>query len=263
MATAAPAYDEPHMSIGRVFQRAFSTIGHNIVVVLGIAVVIGAVPSVLINYVMRSITGGNPATVATNPSAFWGAAAVGWVVAVVIGAIVQGALTRATVSDNEGHRATFGECIAAAVRVLLPLIAIGLIFGIAVGFGFVLLIIPGVILMVMWSVAGPAVVVERDGVMRAFSRSSELTKGSRWKIFGLFLVLLVIYIVIFALLAVVGLRMVSAGATEPFGLANMIGNAISAVVLNLLWGTIQPSLYLELRQAKEGGSLENLEQVFA
>ena len=47
-------------------------------------------------------------------AAFWGATAFAWIIAVVIGAIVQGALTRATVADNEGHRATFGECIAAA-----------------------------------------------------------------------------------------------------------------------------------------------------
>jgi hypothetical protein len=35
------------------------------------------------------------------------------------------------------------------------------------------------------------------------------------------------------------------------------------MVLNLLWGTIQPSLYIELRQAKEGGSIDSLEEVFA
>ena len=197
-----------------------------------------------------------------NMSAFWGATAFAWIIAVVIGAIVQGALTRATVADNEGHRATFGECIAAAVRVLLPLIGVGLIFGIAIGIGFVLLLVPGIIIMLMWSVAGPAVVVERDGVMRAFSRSSELTKGSRWKILGLFVVLLVIYVLVFMLLGVVGLRAVPTAA-EPFGVANLIVSAITSIVLNLTWGTIQPALYVELRQAKEGTSAESLAQVFA
>ena len=36
MATAAPAFEDRRMSIGRVFQRAFSTIGHNAAVVLAI-----------------------------------------------------------------------------------------------------------------------------------------------------------------------------------------------------------------------------------
>jgi hypothetical protein len=34
-------------------------------------------------------------------------------------------------------------------------------------------------------------------------------------------------------------------------------------IFNTLWGTIQPSLYVELRQWKEGDRMENLEQVFA
>jgi hypothetical protein len=260
MATASPVYDDRGMSIGRVFQRAFSTIGHNPGVVLTIVVLVGVIPSVLMNFATRSLTGGDPAAAVNNMSAFWGAMLFAWIIAVVIGALVQGALTRATVADSEGQRATFGECIAAALRVLLPLIGVGLIFGIAIGLGFVLLIVPGIIIMVMWSVAGPAVVVERDGVMSAFSRSSELTKGSRWKIFGLFLVLLVIYLLVFMLLGAVGLR---SAAAQPLGTANLIFSAITSIVLNLLWGTIQPSLYLELRQAKEGGSLENLSRVFA
>jgi hypothetical protein len=38
---------------------------------------------------------------------------------------------------------------------------------------------------------------------------------------------------------------------------------ILGTIFNVLWGTIQPSLYVELRQAKEGESSESLAQVFA
>lgn len=251
------------MFIGRVFQRAFSTIGHNFIVVVAIAAVVGAVPSVIMNYVMYSLTGGRPVDMTNGLREFWGASLFSWVLAVIIGALVQGALTRAVAAEYEGNRASFGECIMAAIRVLLPLIAVGLLFGIGVGIGFVLLIVPGIILMVMWSVAGPAVVVERDGIGRAFSRSVELTKGYRWKIFALFLVLLVMYFLIFVLLGLVGLSSMSFATQRTFGVMNFVASALSAVILNLLWGTIQPSLYVELRQVKEGGSLQNLEQVFA
>jgi len=166
-------------------------------------------------------------------------------------------------AENEGHRASFGECLAAAGRVLVPLIIVGFLFAVAVGIGFILLVVPGIILMVMWSVAGPAVVVERDGVGRAFGRSQELTKGVRWKIFGLFLVLLVIYILLFTVLGVIGFSQVNAASADGLNTANLVGSVVMATLLNLTWGTIQPSLYIELRQAKEGGSLENLEQVFA
>jgi hypothetical protein len=196
-------------------------------------------------------------------SAVWGAMALSWILAAVIGAVVQGALTRATVAEYEGHRASFGDCIAAAARVLLPLIGAGLVFAIAVMVGTVLLVVPGIIVMIMWSVAAPAIVVERDGVLKAFGRSAELTQGFKWKIFGLFLVLLVIYIVLFVVLGIVGLRTISVAAAQGFTVAGMVANILTALIVNLLWGTIQPALYLELRQAKEGGSLQNLEEVFA
>lgn len=263
MATASAAYHESGMSIGRVFQRAFSTIGHNPLVVLGIAALIGAIPSVLMNYTMYSLTGGEPKAMAEHLRAFWGASLFSWVLAVVVGAIVQGALTRAVAAEYVGQRASFGDCISTALRVLVPLMVVGFLFGLAIGAGLIFLVVPGIILMLMWSVAGPAVVVDRAGIGEAFSRSAELTKGFRWKIFALFLLLLVIYLLIFMVLGLVGLNTYSAAARQSFGVTQIVAGAVSAVVVNTLWGTIQPSLYFELRQAKEGTSFQNLEEVFA
>jgi hypothetical protein len=264
MATAVPVFEERRVSIGRVFQRAFSTIAHNPLVVLGLALVLGALPSALFSYVTRSMAGPNAVRLANGDmTKLWGAMFFSWIVGVVISAIVQAALTRAIVAENEGHRATFGDCIAAGLRVFLPLIVVGLIYGVAIGLGFILLVVPGILLMVMWSVAAPSVVVERDGILQSFSRSMELTKGHRWKILGLFLVLLVIYILAFWLLGIVGLSTYGAANFGEFGVVNAVASIVTAMIFNLIWGTIQPALYIELRQAKEGDSMENLEQVFA
>jgi hypothetical protein len=263
MATAATGYDASQMSIGRVFERAFATIAHNPLVVLAIAVVLGGIPSALVAYLGHAFRADALASTADR-AAVWGAMFFSWVLSIVIGAIVQGAMTRATVAEGEGQKASFAECVAAGARVFLPLIGVALLFGLGITVGTILLIIPGIIVMVMWSVAAPAVVVERDGVFRALSRSQELTKGSRWKIFGLFLVLLVIYIVIFSILGLAGLSsMRNAAVTGNFTIVNFISSLISSALINLLWGTIQPSLYVELRQANDGGSLESLEDIFA
>lgn len=104
--------------------------------------------------------------------------------------------------------------------------------------------------------------MERRGIFAAFSRSSELTKGARWKIFGLSLVLLVIYWLLSIVVGMVGLGMYRPANPAGFTIANIIGSIVVGTVFNMLWGTIQPSLYVELRQAKEGDSMENLEQVF-
>lgn len=267
MATTAPAFEDRQMSVGRVFQRAFSAIALNPAVILGLALLIGALPGLLMSYLFVSLGLGSPTTIQPGSASFrtlMGATFVSSIIGFVISALVQGALTRAVVSANEGRRATFGECLSAAIRVLLPLIGLSILWAFGVAFGFMLLIVPGIILLMMWAVAVPALVVERDGVFAAFRRSSELTKGSRWKIFALCIVLLVIYWLLSVVVGLVGLGMYSPStAAAGLSIANLLGSVIVGTIFNMLWGTIQPSLYVELRQAKEGGSLENLEQVFA
>ena len=261
MASAAPAYEERGMSIGRVFQRAFATIAHNPSVVLGLVVLLGVLPSVLFSY-LANLTGTFDWTGAHGP-VNWAVVTLSWVISIVIAAVLQGALIRATVEENEGRHSGFAECVAAGFRVCLPLFVVDLIFLIAMTIGFVLLIVPGILVMVVWSLAAPAVAVERGGIMRSFGRSAELTKGHRWKIFGLFLILAAIYAVEFVVFAEVGMVTMTPPPSGQMGPLNIIANVITSLVFNLLWGTIQPALYVELRQSGEGGSPQDLEQVFA
>jgi hypothetical protein len=116
----------------------------------------------------------------------------------------------------------------------------------------------------MWSVAAPTIVVERVGVFEALGRSRELTRGARWKILGTFLVLLVIYWLLSIVLGFVGLKMYgAAGAAPGLTTANLIGSIVLGTIFNVAWGTIQPSLYVELRHWKEGDSVQALHDVFA
>lgn len=265
MATVVSAYEDRRVSVGRVFQRAFSAISLNPVVILALALLIGAVPGLVMSYFFfkLGLFSPKPISAATiSPADILGASFLSGLITMFIAAIVQGALTRATVSANEGVKATFGESISAAVRVVLPLVGLTILWAIGVTIGFILLIVPGIILLMMWSVAVPALVVERQGVFAAFRRSSELTKGARWKIFALSLVLLVIYWLLSLVVGLVGLGMYNPAQAAGFTIVNMIGSLFVGTVFNMLWGTVQPSLYVELRQWKEGGSLENLEEVF-
>jgi uncharacterized membrane protein len=146
---------------------------------------------------------------------------------------------------------------------VLPLIVLSILLVLGVALGFIFFIIPGIILWMMWSVAVPALVVEREGVFRAFGRSAELTKGAKWKIFGLSLVFGVVYLLLQIILSLVGLGTMKATDSGFLSATNLIGGIVMSTIFNVLWGTIQPSLYVELREWKEGGGLENLEQVFA
>ncbi len=239
----------------------------NPAVVFGLALVVGALPSLLMSYLFIKLGVGSPAALQSGATSFRGligASVLSGVLAMVIGALVQGALTRAVVAANEGQRASFSECLLTGLQVILPLIGLSILFSIGVGLGFILLVVPGVILLLMWTVAVPVLVVERTGVLGAFTRSSELTKGARWKILGLFLVLLVGYWLLSLVLGLVGLSMYNPSTAQAgWTVGNFIGGVVLGTIFNVLWGTIQPSLYVELRQAKEGGSAEHLAEVFA
>ena len=263
MATASSSFGDRTISIGRIFERSFSTIAHNPLVVLGLALVIGAIPGLLMTYVLLSA--GIGATGGDFSSAFGAGVLIAMflsmIVSLAISAVVQGALTRATVAESEGHRASFGECIAVGLRFFLPLIGVGIVTGVGVMLGLLLLVVPGVILALMWCVAAPVLVVEREGVFAALRRSRELGSGARWKILGLFLVLVFGYWLLSIVLGFLGLQ--TSSTTDAFSLGNMLASVVLGTLFNAVWGTMQPALYIELRRWKEGDSVEALRNVFA
>ena len=68
---------------------------------------------------------------------------------------------------------------------ILGVVGLSLAIGIAVGIGCIFLLVPGILLMLRWSLAVPAKVLENRGVGDAMSRSSELTQGNRGRIFAI------------------------------------------------------------------------------
>jgi len=267
MATIAGERPDQNVSVGRVFERAFATIRHNPLPTLGLALLFGAIPGLLATYGVEQmqtalVADGIPAG---SLGVVYGFALLLSVVAgLVITALTQAVLTRTTVAESEGRRASFGESLKAGFAVLLPLIILSILLAIGVAFGFMLLIVPGIILYVMWSVAVPALVEERPGIFGAFGRSRELTRGARWKVFGILLVLLVVYWLVSGAVGVASLTTVGTQAdvlSMPIGLT--VASVLVGTLVNLFWGTVQASLYVELRDWKDGPATENLEQIFS
>lgn len=70
-----------------------------------------------------------------------------------------------------------------------PFLGVSLLVGLGVGFGMILLIVPGIILALMWNIAAFIVVDHKIPVIDAMKVSAALTKGNRWDLFlGLFVV---------------------------------------------------------------------------
>jgi len=109
----------------------------------------------------------------------------------------QGATVVAVSKVHLGAGSSVSEAFAGIKGRILYLALIMIGVGIGVGIGFVLLIVPGIILALMWSLTIPVAVLEDKGLRDATSRSAELTKGNRGRIFVIyFLFIVLMYIVI-------------------------------------------------------------------
>lgn len=244
--------------IGRVFGDSFGVIGRNLVLCIGLSLIFSGIPTLLIQWWVMNSAG------SVDPAAMLSAGGVGLsigagLVSFILSALLQASLTRASIEDLNGKRPSFGDCLNTALGVLLPVMVIALLIALGAGFGLVLLIVPGVILWLRWSVAIPVQVNEKLGISRSMSRSAELTKGSRWALLGLYLILM---IAVIALQMVLGLAL--AFLTTMLGLMGAalalgIVSSLSTVLLSI----VAAVSYVELRLVKEGTDVKDLAEIFA
>jgi hypothetical protein len=186
--------------------------------------------------------------------------------------VTQAAINYGSFQDLRGRRAGIGECISrgfgALPRVILAILV--LVFGIVVPGLLVFLVasvsaglgaflaIPVVIgyfvaLLMFW-VFVPAIVVERVGPVACFGRSRTLTKGHRWGILGLFVIIAIAQSLV----------------TSVAGLVGTLGGPAVAAVLHtfvtLLFtafgGVVTAVGYFYLRAEKEGIVIDDIASVF-
>jgi hypothetical protein len=248
--------------IGAVLSRAFGTIGSNLLLFCGLAIVLAGIPQLVLQ-LWQLTRFGMDADLSSGvyifTGSFWTVFGSNFLVATVTSAILQAALTRATVQYLSGETPQFGHCLMVGLRLLLPMVAMGLLAGIGLFVGFALLIVPGIVLWTVWAVITPAYVQEKIGIFEAFGRSATLTSGSRWQI-------LAIAVIVFVLLWVVGIPFSFLTAAMT-GFGNPVLLAAITAVLGALRGmvvvAVTASVYVELRQLKEGIAPAELEAIFA
>lgn len=74
---------------------------------------------------------------------------------------------------------------------LFTLLLASLVYSVCFAVGLALLVVPGVIVLVYWSVVVPVVVVEGCGMRTAFARSYRIVRGSFWPVLVVLGVILV------------------------------------------------------------------------
>jgi hypothetical protein len=173
--------------------------------------------------------------------------------------LATAAVTKAVAGEYLGRSLSWQEAIAGARAHLGALLGASILIAIGVGIGFILLIIPGLVLLVSWALAVPAIVVEDLGATEGIGRSWSLVGGRRWPILGVFVVLYIVLFIVSALLGLLinGLFFSGLGSRASVLVSGLVSTAAQVVTAPLLAIGITV-VYFDQRVRKEGFDIELL-----
>ena len=213
------------LDVGAVVRRVFDIYVEQAAVLM---------PAAAVVFAFTGILGG--VLIAASPTLAFVAVAIDLVaVTLFTGMVVQ------LVADvQDGRRdATPRQLLGAAAPVLGQLILVGVVVAVGIMAGFILLILPGLILITVWSVAAPVVVLEHPGVFAALRRSRLLVRGNGWRVFA----------VILALVVLVGAagNLIDAAAESAGTGAGIVARVVVGVLSAPLSALAAAVLYFDLR----------------
>lgn len=170
---------------------------------------------------------------------------------VVLLSVAQAIIAYGVVQSLSGRDVSIGESIKQGLRRFFPLVGVAILVMLAVYIGLVLLVIPGLWLATLFWVSITTCVVERLGPVGSLKRSSDLSKGHRWKVFA---IVAIFYFGSFGI---------------GFGLRVLAGPTIAAwfdlvltAILGAIGGVLAATMYSALRRAKDGIDIQSIAGVF-
>jgi uncharacterized membrane protein len=245
-------------SIGQVFERSFSILFKNLAPFLILSAVAMS-PYLILYWDQAALSFAQPGVVAADPTRVFRNYGYSFAISLILGAIFktlcEAAILFGAFQVMRGQPFQVADSLRKGLGRFWAIIGLVIVQSIAEGFGFILLIVPGLILMSMWYVALSACVVERLGPMTSLSRSAALTKGSRWKVFGLLIVL-------FLLGAILGGVINGTGLASGSKIVYVAGQFILQVAVVAFGSIVGVVVYHDLRVSREGIDTDRIAAVF-
>lgn len=279
------------LGLGDLLDGAISTMRAYPAVMLGVAAVVAAVTQLMIFPIQWVLDDQllqiQPDGTVEDPGGFiaslLGVGAITLVIMILARVFLTGFLTAVVGKAVVGRPAPFGE-IWAEVRprlprllgliLIYPLVGILLFVPAALGAFIdptlaillaVVAVFVAIWLYILFSLATPALVLERTGAFAALGRSRALVKGSWWRVFGITLLAGIIVFVIAGIIAVPfelvggGANLFSVEATElttGYLVLSSIGAIIASAITEPFAAGVSALLYTDQRMRREGLDLE-------
>jgi hypothetical protein len=234
--------------VGDVLSKAFSVFGSK----LGSFLLLAFVPMIpLLALILLGLSG--PQQLVAQPTQTAALAWLSGIMTFALSIVAQAMTLYAAFQQMAGRPFNIGQSLGVGFGRLVPVVCVALLSALFTGVAFILLFVPGLIVICMLYVAVPVCVIEKPGIFASLDRSAKLTKGSRWQIFGLI-----------ALVFIVGI-IVQLGLKGVFGIFGIWGELLNfgfQVIATSFGAVLVAVVYHELRMTKEGIDIDNLANVF-
>ncbi|WP_020662396.1 hypothetical protein [Amycolatopsis benzoatilytica] len=271
------------LNVGDILDGAITAIRRYPVLILGVSAVVAVIAAALnlgvslwlTSDIQRVTQLGPAATPQQQLDALYGA--LGSTLAALVPTLVitmlaqtflTGFLTVVMGKAVLGRPVDFRSALREAAPRLLPLLAVTVLYTLATIVAAAFCLLPAVVPYVFWSLAGPALVLERGTVRQAFSRSAKLVSGMFWRVLG---VLLLAAVIGWVITTVIGLPFslgsgVFSGMFDPQAAApkistgglvlQSVGTVIAATIVTPFTSLVTVVLYIDQRMRREGMDIE-------
>ena len=175
----------------------------------------------------------------------WLGILLGLVLTIVALFWLQAALVKAVEDFRDGRAdMSFGDTFEAARPHLSSVIVAGFLGALGIALGFVLLIVPGLILLTIWCLIVPVIVLEGKSSGESFGASRELVRGYGWNVFG---------VIVLTALLLIGFQIVLSLVLSPLAdwLQGFVSNIVSGTLTAPFVALVLTLLYFRLRAAKQ------------
>jgi len=249
------------LSVGETISAAVSVYARNALQLWG-AVAIVVIPLEVIEFIVRrgSLPAGtfvSDGTLYTSGLTVTGTGLGVSLALALISFLAQllsiGAVLRLVLDDYLGRPTSIGASFSFAANKLLALVWLSILTAVLVGIGFLLLLLPGIYLLVAFSVAVPVLMIEGLGGFHALGRSRSLVSRRWWATFARLLIAWLLIVLVSLILGAINVASaLHVSSVTTFLALNSLIAAITAILTAPFTAAIATMIYVDLRVRKEG-----------